>query len=947
MKTLTPFLFFLLFTEMVSFGQTGKVIGKVSHVEDSTLIAGATVSLLLQKDSSVVGNTVSNTRGEFEFIHLNPNAYVIRVVMIGYQQYVTAVTINNNEVGVGNLLLYQQGKDLGVVTIIAKAPAVVQKEDTTQYSENQYQVNPDATTEDLIKKMPGIVVDKNGTVTAQGEQVKKVTVDGKDFFGEDASAAIKNIPAEVVDKIQVFDKLSDQAQLTGIDDGNSQKSINIVTKSGIKNAQFGRIYAGYGTDERYTGGGNVSFFKDNRRISIVGNFNNINQQNFGSQDLLGVSNNSNNNSRSYGSSRGYNSGSSESFTVNQANGISITNAAGINYTDKWGLKTTVSGSYFFNNSNNSNLSESATQLIDDNQNSFQNSDAESKNYNNRINARIEYKADSMNTFYLIPSLNFQKNNASNSTGTKSYDDFSDSIYNAALSNSNNKNGYNLKNSLLYRHSFHKKGRSVSLGLNIGFSKNDGKNTTDGMYRFYDESGMPVVPDSLQNQNSHTATNGKSWGGTFTYNEPLGVKSQLQIEYNPSVQNNKSNQETYLLDGQLYTVFDTSLSNKFDNKIATNNAGITYRYTLNKDDQLTFGTSFQESKLTSDRIFPSATKVNQSFFNFLPNAYWRKKTGKYSNMRFFYRATTIFPTINQLQDVYNLNNPLRVTTGNPELTQSFTHYLGGRYTFANTKTNRNFFASIYFQTARDFISNASYKATADSTIQKDIILKRGTQLIKPVNLDGYRNIRSAFSYGAPIKLIKTTVNFNAGLTYSRLPGLINYVPAITNNYIINTGVAFVSNISEYIDFNLSYNMNINNAETRGGKISNNKYVNHTTGILFNLLNKKGWFLQNDLSNQINVGLSGGLDQNFTLWNAAIGKKLLPNKSIELRLSVFDILHENQSVYRTVNNTYIEDSKSTVLQRYFMFTFTYSLKNYGKPKTKPNEEERSDHGNYNRF
>ena len=196
--------------------------------------------------------------------------------------------LDNGVTDLGTINLLKQGKELADVTVVSKAPPVIQKGDTAQFSASQFKVNPDATTEDLIKKMPGITVDRNGTVTAQGEQVRKVTIDGKDFFGDDASAALKNLPSEVVDKIQVFDRLSDQAQLTGFDDGNSQKSINVVTKSGIKNGQFGRLYAGYGTDERYAAGGNISFFKGDRRISLVGNFNNINQQNFGSQDLLGL-----------------------------------------------------------------------------------------------------------------------------------------------------------------------------------------------------------------------------------------------------------------------------------------------------------------------------------------------------------------------------------------------------------------------------------------------------------------------------------------------------------------------------------------------------------------------------------------------------------------------------------------------------------------------------------
>jgi hypothetical protein len=203
----------------------------------------------------------------------------------------------------------------------------------------------------MIKKLPGITVARDGTVTAMGEQVKKVTVDGKDFFGDDATAALKNLPAEVIDKIQVFDRLSDQAQLTGFDDGNSIKTVNIVTKSGIKNGQFGRIYAGGGTDGRYTAGGNVSFFKGNRRLSLVGNFNNINLQNFSSQDLLGVTSSGGGGRGGGGGGRGGGGGSfgggADNFNVGQSSGISKTNAAGINFSNVYNKKLTLTGSYFF------------------------------------------------------------------------------------------------------------------------------------------------------------------------------------------------------------------------------------------------------------------------------------------------------------------------------------------------------------------------------------------------------------------------------------------------------------------------------------------------------------------------------------------------------------------------------------------------------------------------
>ncbi len=421
---------------------------------------------------------------------------------------------------------------------------------------------------------------------------------------------------------------------------------------------------------------------------------------------------------------------------------------------------------------------------------------------------------------------------------------------------------------------------------------------------------------------------------------------MQIDYNPSFQQNKADQQTFLFDGSKYSKFDTTLSNRFDNTVTTHNAGISYRLSPSKDEQFAVGVNVQHSKLESQRIYPTATNVDQSFSNILPNAMWRKKLSAYSNIRVFYRAYTNFPTVTQLQDVVNLTNPLRVSSGNPELKQSFAHFLGGRYSYTNTKTSRSFFANIFMQTAADYISNAIYVAKQDSVIQQGIILNKGSQLTRPVNLDGYRNLRTFLTYSMPVKALKTTVNLNAGFTYSKLPGLVNYIPTVTHNYVYNGGIVLASNISEYVDFNLSYNANFNDAKTTGGSVSSSNFVNQSIGGTLNLLNKKGWFVQNDISSQSYSGLSGGLDQRYTLWNAAIGKKFGKKKVAELKLSVFDLLKENQSINRTVTGTEITDSQSEVLQQYFMLTFTYNLKNFGKAKAAPVREmnmEGRPHGN----
>ncbi len=913
--------------------------GKLIDPVDNKPLAGATLKLIGFKDSSLKFNSISDSKGVFVFNNIPSDTFILKVSFIGYENFKQKVLVKNNVVDLGSLLIPKTIKQMGEVIIVSKTPPTEQKADTTQFNASQFKVNPDATTEDLIKKMPGITVDKTGTVTAQGEQVQKVTVDGRDFFGDDATAALRNLPSAVVDKIQVFDRLSDQAQFTGFDDGNSVKAINIVTKSGIKNGQFGRVYAGYGTDDRYSAGGNVSFFKGNRRLSLIGNFNNVNQQNFATQDLLGVTSGGNGgrgfgggNFGGGGGNRGGGNfgGGMNNFSVGQQSGINTTNSFGFNYSDKWSKKVDVTGSYFFNNTNNNNdqLSENQTLFSGKTQYTDQNSISTGKNYNHRINMRIEYRVDSSNSFIITPSLNFQNNKSASLSTTQTYYGANDSLNTSDNNSTSSRNGYNLRNNILFRHSFPKRGRTFSINLGTTFNQNNSENFVVSKYRFFDQ--LQVPSDSLQDQYITDPTNGYTINPSINYTEPLGKKSQLQINYSPSYSKNKADQQTFSYDqiDQKYTQFDTLYSNKFDNTSITQNGGVTYRLGQSRDNQFSVGVSFQHSKLESQRIFPQATQVNESFNTVLPNLIWRKKISVHSSFNIFYRASTTFPTVTQLQDVITTSNPLQISSGNPNLNQSYIHYLSGRYIFTNTKLGQSFFANIFLQAAQNYISNATFSPTTDSTIQQGVILKAGSQFTKPVNLDGYKSLRTFFTYSMPVKFIKSNINLSTGFTYSRMPGLINLVNTITNNYVYNSGIVIASNISEYIDFNLSYNTSFNNTKSSVQGQSNN-YVSQAAEFQINLLSKKGWFIQNDITNQTYTGLSQGLNQNYWLWNASLGKKFLKNKQAELKLSGFDLLKQNQSITRTVTANFIQDVQTKVLQQYFMLTFTYSLKNFGTP------------------
>ena len=939
---LKPALLVLLFSLgfMVTQAQTLTLKGRLLDKDSKTPISGATVTLIAQKDSLNPKTVLTNAKGEFAFTGLVVDKYRLLTSMLDYDVVSQVINLqaSNKEPLVFNLS--KQPKNLAEVSVKAKKPVVQQKGDTLEFNASELKVNPDANAEDMIKKLPGVTIDKDGNVTSGGDQIRKVTVDGRDFFGDDATAALRNLPASVIDKIQVFDKLSDQAQFTGFDDGNSIKSINIVTKQGMRNGQFGRVYAGAGTQGTYNAGGNVSLFKNNLRLTFVGLTNNVNQQNFASQDLLGVtSSGGGGGGRGGGRGGGGNfggggfGGNNNNFTVGQQNGISKTNSFGLNFSDIWGKKkkAEISGSYFFNNSNTSNDQLSNTenfQLSGKNQYYNENAVSNSKNFNHRINFRLNYKINDKNSIIITPNLSFQDNTSiKDISGYNTYSP-TDSI-SRSINNSDSKNfGYNFSNNILFRHSFAKRGRTLSVNFNTTLNKRDGDTYIYNINDYYTPGG--VSSDSLQ-QYTGLITSGYQLGANVSYTEPIGKKGQLQISYTPSYAKNKSDQEVYQYDhvGGKYTLFDDSLSNKFDNVTIKHNTGVTYRLG-DRDNMFSVGLSYQYTELTSDRTYPSPVRVSKNFNNVLPNLMWTKKFNARNSIRVFYRANTNTPSVTQLQDVYNNNNPLFVTAGNPNLKQQVGNVLSARYTYTNTAKSKSLFFNVFLQQNSNYITNATYTATKDSVLNSSVTLYKGSQLSKPVNVDGYWSLRSFITYSMPLKFMKSNLSINGGFTYGNTPGLINNIRNNSKSYVYNAGVVLASNISEYVDFNINYSVNFNNVTNSIQPSLDNKYVQQSAGAQLNLLSKKGWFIQNDISNQSYSGLSGGFNQRYWLWNAGIGKKFLKKQQAELKLTVFDLLKQNQSITRTATDSYIQDVQNQVLRQYFMLTFTYNLKNFGTAK-----------------
>lgn len=902
---------------------------------------GATIKLELPNGEMVKGS-VTDLEGRFVVNSVDSGAYVLKISILGYTELSRNVVANGN-VNLDNLQLVSDSKLLQQVEIKDQMITGVQKGDTSEFNAGAFKVMKDANAEDLIEKMPGVTVE-NGQMKTQGENVQQVLVDGKPFFGNDPTAALKNLPAELIEKVQIFDAQGDQAQFTGFNDGTTTKTINIVTKGGMQNGQFGKVYAGYGYEDKYQAGGNLNFFDGNRRISLIGMTNNINVQNFAAEDIVGAmggaggGGNRGGGGRSSSGGRGGPGGGGQGggnvgdFLVGSSGGISTTDALGINYSDKWGKKIDVSGSYFFNKSVNNSEKIINRQFLNDesilDEVYDETSTSRTNNVNHRFNLRMEFKLDSMNSIMLRPRLTLQQNDGNSSTIGQTL------LGNTVLNSSTNNylsdlSGVNFSNSLLYRHKFQKKGRTVSLDFSTGYAPKKGESTQQSINGFFIDSISSI--DSLD-QRSRLVVNNWNLAGNLEYTEPLGPNAQLLLNYRHSYQQESSDRRVFdwsEASGD-YDILNEPLSNVFSNDYETQQGGIGYNFTKGRDFNLSARVNTQWAHLANDQTFPQQTLLNTDFFNVLPSANLRYNFDKNRNIRLNYRAATQLPSVDQLQNVVNNSNPLLLTAGNPKLGQSEQHNVFVRYQAANPTKSTTFFFTAGGNITNDYIGRSTFLASSDNPIFQDLEVQPGAQLTIPVNLNGYRNARSFVSYGMPLKFIKSNLNFDVSYNYGRTPGLIdeelNYVT--TNSF--GAGITLSSNVSEKLDFSLSTRPVWNNSKNTLQTAANAQYLSQNSRAKLNWQIVEGFVLRTDLTHNLYSGLSEGFNQNYWLWNLAIGKKIFKNERGEISLAINDLLNQNRNVYRTITESYIEDTQTNALTRFVMLSFTYNLRNFNTGK-----------------
>lgn len=719
------------------------VQGSVQSASDESTFPGVNVILEHPLDSNIVAGIVTDFNGKFKIADVKPGKYVLKIQFVGFESLIKPIDLHE-DMDLGVLSLQEETTTLQEVTVVGKRASGEQKGDTTQFNAGAFKTLQDASGQDLVEKMPGITL-QDGNIQAQGENVVQILVDGKPFFGNDVKAALQNLPAEVIASIEVFDKKSDKAELSGFDDGEREKTINIVTKPNRRKGQFGKGTVGYGSGKRYLLGTSVNLFNEDRRVTITALSNNINAVDYSADP------------NSQGESR-------------TQNGIIKTNTLGLNYSDEWGEKVEISGSYLFSQRENEGSASIIRNYVlpsDSGQVYRENSYNTRQNMDHRFNMRFEYNIDTNNRVIIRPYVSLKHDENSAYFLGRTVTDHGPLNQTENTSASNNSD-YDFGNRMYYSHRFRKKGRSLTTGLNAGYHTNEDEATRLAHSTFYrKEDG-----DEILNQRTMRKRTGLSWNAELSYTEPIGKRGQAEFEYEVGNRLNDSDKRTYNVyeEEEPYReimLLDTALSNTFTNQYLTQEVELGYQYTTKKIRMQVEG-EYQHAQLQNDQLFPRSYDLQRTFKSFLPTVRFDYKFSDSKNLELDYDTWSSEPSIGQLQDVIDNSNPLHLRRGNPHLVQSYNNRIRLRYRGRNRETEQSLFVYMATTIIKDNIANSTTIAEEPVALSESVVLERGSQLSRPVNLDGYWDFRSYVSFGQPLEFIKSNVNVNGSANYIILP-----------------------------------------------------------------------------------------------------------------------------------------------------------------------------------
>ena len=905
----------LLLVSYVGFAQNLTIQGSLKDSIANRALNSATVSLVYAKDSSLVSFSRTNEAGVFNFKNVAPGNYLISVSYVGYvPKWVPVITGTEKTVEMG-LIYMNDVNTMSTVTVTARRPPVVINGDSVEFNSENFKTAPNAVVEDLLKKMPGMEVDKAGGITVNGKKVTKVFVNGKEFFTGDPVMATKNLPADAVDKIQVYDRKSDQAMFTGIDDGSEETAINLKLKKDRNKSTFGKLNGGAGTPSVFDLQGNVNVINNDEQLSAIGGANNTNRQNFSNRNIINFSGGGGGRPGAGGGVTVNFSGGSGETDAN-AQGIADTYSIGGNYSNIFNdKKTEFNANLSVSDVTRNNISSSFTQNLTPGNafNRISNANSIAGNKQQNFGSTIDHKVNDNFSFRFTPSLGFQQTTNYSEDSTQTY------LTNGNLLNSNTtvsssaSDAVNAASTLLLRKKFAKKGRTISSTITQSFNRSNstGNQFTEQLSYINNK----LTNDSVLDQQNTRKGENTSYSANLIYTEPLGKKSLLEFNTYLSKSIGSSSRRIFDRNNATdnYDLLNKRLTNEFNSEYTYSGGGMSYRSNQKKYNFST-GFSLQKAVLDGENI-SAKTKISQSFQDILPNATFRYNFSQTKNLNVDYRTSTNQPSITQLQPVLDQSNINRQSIGNPDLKRSYVHNLNIRFFSSKILAGKSFFSTL----------NAS--TTNNSIVNYDSVLPNRTILTRPVNVDGAYRINGSVNYGFGIKKLKSRLSFglNAGLNnnISYANGLLNTI--VTKSTGPSMSYAYI--VDDVIDINLTARYSFSQTTNEVNPTLNTNFLTKVFGADMTNYLPLNIVLNQSFNYAINSGRAEGFNTAIPIWNASFSKFFLKNKRAEIKMSAFDLLNKNIGINRNVSQNQIVDRSYNVISQYFMLTFTYSLQKSG--------------------
>ncbi len=905
--------------------QEAKVTGLIRDSTDNIMLKNASISVLRAKDSILVKFTRANTEGKFNIDKLKPGNYLLLITYPDYADYIEKFSLEqsqNKDFGNFNLLL--KSRLLQDVIFKGEAVAIRVKGDTTEFNAGSFKVEPNAKVEDLLKQLPGIQVDQDGKITAQGETVTRVLVDGEEFFGDDPTLVTKNIRSDMVDKVQLYDDKSENAKFTGIDDGVKNKTINLKLKEDKKKGLFGKIDLGLGNDEYYTSQGLLNFFNNKKKISFYSTLGNTNRTglDFRTSRKAGLNNiEINDDGAMFISPNGGNDAfSRENF---YGEGVPEIINTGVHFENKWKEdKHSINLDYKYGRLDNVGFKDNLVQNNLPNSTLLNTSNLDFDNLLNlhRFNIGYEIKIDTSSNIKLTFDNSYTKNSNSNTTSILGLTDDNLRINDGLRVFNENIDESKFNTSLFYGKKFKKEGRTLTFRFNQSYYNSISEGLLNSTNNFYDISNSTVDSVDVINQLKDNDQEGESYKTSLTFTEKLTKTLSISTNYDFAINNVKSKLNSFNEDGTGdYNVLDSVFSNNLKYDVTTHQGGLSFGYKKDKTN-ITLGSKVAFSNLQQNNIIINDL-FERSFVNFVPTANFQYRFTQQKSISFGYNGTTRQPSVNQLQPVLNNNNPLYITLGNRDLDIAFNHRFNVSFNSYKVLTSR----SIYFY--------SSYRFTNNDIISNVTTNDNGASIATFSNLEGKSTNNFYFWGGYGTKIGKSKIYWRSGLdvngsTYYNISnGQLN----TNKRYSFNPSFDIYGSLSDKftLSFSLRPGYNINKSSLQPLRNANGYSFNSNGDFSYKLMKKviiklNYWYEFQEKTVAFNTNFD-----RFRV-NSSISKSFLKNDNIKFELSANDLFNQNIGFNRSINGNYISQSTYNTIQRYFLGTLSWDFSKFGTKK-----------------